>query len=392
VSGRRALLLVARRELTERARQRSFQISSAVTVLIVAAVAVASGVIGGGGPERYEVAAQGDEARAIVRTAREIAPQFDARVKVRDLTDRASVSGALDDDELDAVVDDRGTIVSDRNLPDELEQLLQVAARQVRTEQRLSAQGLSAAEIRQALDPPALHTRSLSGSDSEQDYGVALLASFLLYGMLIIYGVWVATGVVEEKSSRVIEVLLAAVPARALLTGKVVGLGLLGLGQLLVSAVVGLGAAAAAGAVDVDGSTLAALAVALVWFLLGYALYAWLYAATGSLVSRQEDMQSATTPLTLVLVLAFVFVFPTVDEPDSPLSRILSIVPFTSPLAMPARVAQGEASPLEIAASLGLLVATTALLIPLATRIYEGAVLRTGRPVKFAEAWRAARG
>jgi ABC-2 type transport system permease protein len=201
----------------------------------------------------------------------------------------------------------------------------------------------------------------------------------------------VATGVVEEKASRVVEVLLAAIPPRALLAGKIAGIGLLGLLQLLLFGVVGLAVAAASGAIGLDGADAGALAVALVWFLFGYAFWAALYAISGVIVSRQEDLQSSSTPLTMLLVVSYLLVFPALDDPSSTIAVVSSLVPFCSPIVMPARVVLGEAGGLEMAASLGLLAISVALLMALGARIYEGAILRMGRPLRLTEAWRLAR-
>jgi ABC-2 type transport system permease protein len=152
--------------------------------------------------------------------------------------------------------------------------------------------------------------------------------------------------------------------------------------------VVGLALAAFSGAIEITGANLGILGLVLLWFLLGYALYATLYAISGVLVSRQEDLQSATTPLTVVIVLSFLVVFPALDDPAGNLARVASLIPLSSPLVMPGRVALDEASALEIVASIGLLLGSVAVLVPFGARIYEGAVLRIGRPLKLVEAWR----
>ena len=239
------------------------------------------------------------------------------------------------------------------------------------------------------LDPPPLRTRALEGGADDGDEGVAFAASLLLYLQLIVYGLAVASGVVEEKSSRVVEVLLASIPPRSLLAGKIAGIGLLGLLQLLLTAVVGLGLASASGAIDLDAADAGVLAVVLVWFLLGYLLWACLYAMAGAIVSRQEDLQSSTTVLTLVLVVSYLVAFPALDDPESTIAVVASLVPLSSPIIMPVRVAVDAASTVEIVASLGLLVVGIALLVPLGARIYENAVLRMGKPLKLREAWNA---
>jgi ABC-2 type transport system permease protein len=212
----------------------------------------------------------------------------------------------------------------------------------------------------------------------------------ILYGQLIGYGYFVAMGVVEEKASRVVEVLLSSIRARHLLAGKVVGLGILGLFQLLTIAALGLAAATAADAIEIDHDVIAAAGMALVWFLVGYAFYASLFAAAGALVPRQEELQSVTTPLTLILLISFFVSFSVLDNPDGTLAHVTSLIPMTAPITMPARIALGAASTVEIVGALCVTLGAAALLIPIAGRIYSGAVLRTGSTMKLRDAWRAA--
>jgi ABC-2 type transport system permease protein len=385
-----ATAIVARREIGERVRRRSFQASTALTLLVVAGVALAAGLTGDG-TEEYRVGAHGPEAVAIAEAARAAGPALDIRVEVERFATPAAARAAAREERVDAALVD-GAVVSRESPPDELEQALQAAARQVRAAEALRSQGLSAAEVRRALAPPPLAVRPLDPSgDRDERRGVAFAASLLLYVQLIVFGVAVASGVVEEKASRVVEVLLAAIPPRALLAGKVVGIGLLGLAQVALAVVVGLGVAAASGAVELDADYAGILAVVLVWFLLGYALWSLIYAVAGVMVSRQEDLQTSSNPPTMVLVACYIVAFAAFDDADSPLSVAASLVPLSSPIVMPVRVAVGDASALEIAASLALLLAAIALLVRLGARIYERAVLRMGKPMRIGEALRAAR-
>jgi ABC-2 type transport system permease protein len=388
VTTRRAAILVARREFGERVRSRAVQVSTALTLVLVAAVAVLAGVLGDDGPTDFDVGAQGAEATAIAGAARAAGPEFDARVTVRRFESPADARAAVRDESVDAAIVN-GTIVSREDPPQELEQLLQTAARQVRAGEALRSEGVGPAEARRALDPPPLETTRLDGQEEGGAEGLAFAASLILYMQLLGYGLAVASGVVEEKASRVVEVLLASIPPRALLAGKVAGIGLLGLLQLLITSLVGFGLAAASGAIELDGGDAGTLAVVLAWFLFGYLVWACLFAVGGAVVSRQEDLQSSTTVMTVLLVICYLISFPVLDDPDSGLAVVASMVPFSSPIVMPVRVAMGEVGVAEIAASLVLLGAAIAVLIPIGARIYENAVLRMGKPLKLREAWSA---
>ena len=389
MSFRRATRLVARREFGERLRSRATQISTLVTVLIVAAIGLAAGLLGDDGPQDFTIGAHGAQAVGIAEAARGTGRGFDARIDVERFAGAAQARAAARAGGVDAAVVGE-EILSEDALSPELEGALQAAARQVRGAEALRAEGVEPAAAQRALAPPALHVRTL-GTDDEGRRGIAFVASLLLYLQLIVVGLAVASGVVEEKSSRVVEILLSAIPPRALLAGKILGIGLVGLLQLALTAVAGLAAASLSGAVELDTDHASVLAVVLVWFVLGFVLYAALYAVAGVIVSRQEDMNSSSTPVTMILVAGYLIAFPVLEDPDGGLAVFTSLLPLTSPIVMPVRAVMGDAGPAEIAASLGLLLAAIALLIPLAARIYERSVLRMGKPLKLREVLRAAR-
>jgi len=171
----------------------------------------------------------------------------------------------------------------------------------------------------------------------------------------------------------------------------VIGLGLLGLGNLLLIVGIGLGVAAATGALTVDGTILSAAGLALAWFVVGYAFYACAFACAGALVSRQEDLQSTMTPLTLTILVSFFISFAVRESPDGALAHITAFIPMTAPLTVPPRIATGDVPAWEIVASLAVTIGAAVALIPLAARIYSGGILRTGSALKLREAWRAAR-
>jgi ABC-2 type transport system permease protein len=353
--------LVARRELTERVRERSFMVSTGVTLVIVALVVILPAALGLGGPDEFTVTPRDARGEQIAQAARALAPSLDAKVTVGEDGD-VTVTG--------------GAIRAAKEPDDTLVQILQLANRQIDA---------------QARPPLRLVTAEPVDPDRESKSGLAFLAMLILYGQLLTYGFWVASGVVEEKSSRVIELLLAALRPKDLLAGKVIGLGLLGLGQLLIVSAFGLLAAQVTGALDVTGDLVGAVALSLAWFVLGYAFYASAFAVAGALVPRLEELQSTTMPLTMTIVISLLLGFAVHDDPDGTLAHVTAFIPTTAPITMPSRILLGAAPAWEIAASAAVTIAATVALIPLAGRVYAAVVLRTGSAVKLREAIRLAR-
>jgi ABC-type uncharacterized transport system ATPase subunit len=223
---------------------------------------------------------------------------------------------------------------------------------------------------------------------SPDDETAAFIMTVVLFGAITTYGAMVLSGVVEEKSSRTVEVLLARMPARHLLAGKVAGIGVLGLAQVVAVAIVALVAVALVDSVDIPAVRSGVLAWAVVWFVLGYALYATVFGTLGSLASRTEDASSITGPVTIVLVLAFVVSFAAIGSADTTWARLVSWFPLTAPLAMPNRIAMGAATWWDPLVAVVLTLVAIAALVVLGGRIYTRAILHTGSTLTLAEVWR----
>jgi ABC-2 type transport system permease protein len=194
----------------------------------------------------------------------------------------------------------------------------------------------------------------------------------------------VAQGVVEEKASRVVEIVLSSVRPWQLLLGKVLGLGAVGLLQLVVLGGAGLAVAGAAGVLTAGAGLVPTLVSVVVWYLLGFALYATVFAAAGSLVSRQEDTQSVLSPITITVLLGFVVGFNLLtSDPRGTAITVISLLPPFSPMFMPARVALGVAPALQVVLAFVLTIAFTAAVLALGGRIYANSVLRTGARVSL---------
>lgn len=381
------IALVARREIVERTRSRAFLIGTAVQVVLVVGLVIVTGLLGGNDTTTDDLGTVGPEAAAIGAAAERIgtAPGAELRIRPRPLADPAAAEQAVRDGEVDtAVVDGAGLVVKEQ-ASDGLSRTLAAATRAVRANEALAAARVPPAQAQAALDPPPLAVRALDPQPERPGPGLAFVGVIVLYLALFTYGLSVASGVVEEKVSRVVELLVAAVAPVRLLAGKVIGLGLIGVVQLAVIGVVGLVAAQLVGSVDIPSGTPELVGLIVLWFVLGYALYATVFAIAGAIVSRQEDLQSSTTPVNLLLVVAYLISFTAIQSPDGTLARVATYVPFTAPMTIPARYAAGNLPTLDLLVSIALSIVTTVALVFVAGHVYRRAVLRFGAPVRLRE-------
>jgi ABC-2 type transport system permease protein len=186
-------------------------------------------------------------------------------------------------------------------------------------------------------------------------------------------------GVVEEKSSRVIEVLLSTLRAGQLLAGKVIGIGTVAMLQATLIVAVALGLGAAVGSDLLHGTAALGVVSSLLWVVLGYAFYCWVYAAGGSLADRQEQVQSLAFPLQLPILFGYIVSFTALGSGEpSTLVKVLAYLPPTAPFAMPVLVGLGSATWWEFTISVVLMLVAIAAVARLASAIYRRAILRTG--------------
>ena len=376
---RRMWPIVARREFVERARDRGFQVSTAITLLLLVGVIVVSAAFNR--PTSFDLVVVGAGSEVLGGEVRVAADALGFEVHVLALPDRAEAERAVDAGDADAALVNGDAIVVRDEPPEQLVGLIQAVSLRERSRQALVAAGLSDDQVDAALLQRPLPVDALEPVDARRSESatVAFVGVLLLYGQLFAYGYWVAAGVVEEKSSRVVEVLLATLRPSHLLRGKILGIGLLGLLQLLLIGLVGLFASNAVGSLEFPSGAIATMGVVLVWFVLGFFFYAGLFAVAGSIVTRQEDLQTTMTPLTILIIASFIIGLSATGDPDSTLAVVASLLPFSSPLVMPTRIVLGDAAPWEVVASLAISVGSTAALIPIATKIYSRALLRPGR-------------
>jgi ABC-2 type transport system permease protein len=381
--------VVAGRDFRVRLRDKGFVISTLIT-LGVLTIFILIRAYGGGGDPTFDLGYVGDGSLASQAAA--VAKQQHIVIHPRSLTDDAAARAALENGSVDAVLEEGPLLVSKEAAPAPLVSAVQEAAVSRGIEAALVQGGVPPDKIAGVLDPAPVPVKTLRKPDPNREINAtaALVGMLLLYGQLFGYGVWVATGVIEEKASRVVEILLSTIRSRQLLAGKILGIGTLGLLQLFIVTLYAIGLARVTGVIPLPAHVLGAAVIVLFWFVLGFAFYASLFAVAGSLVSRMEELQNVIVPLNLAIFASLFISLAAIQDPGSTLARVASIFPFSAVLTKPVRMVLGSASPLEIAASIVLLVGSTAALVPLAGRLYTGAVLHLGAKVKLRDAWRTA--
>lgn len=396
-----AVRLVAWRELRERGRSRAYVVSTIFTIIIVLGAFVVPALINGG-PTTHRVGLVGEGGAPIVDTARQIAIQRADEDEEPDefettsFVDVGTAEGALEEGEVDVVlVDDTGLIVGRGGAfggSGSGAGILQEAAGTHRV-QELVASNEEAAEVIELLAPEPLKVQRLGGDDEEAADLRGLIAFFgliLMYMAVLTYGTWMLTGVTEEKTNRVVEVLLSSLRPWHIFAGKLAGIGSLGIGQLVLLLAIAVVGIRVSGAIELPNLPVDSMVALVGWFILGFILYATLFGAAGSLVTRAEDAQSAAAPLSILAVVGYLFSFAALEDPDGTVALIGTYVPFTAPYVAPIRLAFQTIEWWEMTLAVSITIATIAVMVRLAGRVYAGGLLRFGGRVKWREAFRSA--
>jgi ABC-2 type transport system permease protein len=423
-------LHVARREYLFRVRGRAFLVSTALLAVAVAAATMLPTILGAFGvadPPEIAVSVEADDLAAD--------PIVSIQAALLAASDPGAEPGAPGDDgprvtrsddagaaaeqvragELDALLTiTRGAdgelsfdYLSDQSPTSQTRILVTQAVNAITISDRLDRAGISPAEGAEIFAPPDFTATAVDPESlDEEDFGGALLLSYIVviltFMAILTYGNWVAQSVAEEKSGRVMELLITAATPRQLLTGKVLGTGAAGLTQYVVmiaAVVIGLVASGPVStALGVDElpfqlpelDPLFVLAFT-VFFLLGFLLFSTLYAAAGSMVSRIEDVQQAVGPLIYLAMAGYFISFFAPNDPDGQLVSVASVIPFFSPYLMPSRMLLGNPTTFEVVLAIVLLALTLVAAIWIAARIYSAGVLLYGQRVGIRSVLRATR-
>jgi len=349
-----SVALVARREITMRLRSRAFLVSTAI-LLLLAAGSVFLGSLASNALSHPKVAAVGSAQSAAHQVHSVRVVDVDTAAEATKLVKAGSVDAAL--------------------IPSSEARLGFVILAHDSVPSLVVAQFSEAPEVK-LMEPPK--------QDPAVAYLVAIGFGLVFFMSSITFGSAIAQSVVEEKQTRVVEILISAVPVRALLAGKVLGNSLLAFVQTAAIAGLSVAALAATGQTGIFASLGAPILLFVVFFIVGFVMLAALFAAAASLVSRQEDVSWVTTPVTsLVMIPYFLVIF---FNTNPVVLTVMSYVPFSAPIGMPMRVYLGTAQWWEPLLSLVILIAFTAAAIAIGSRIYSNSLLHTGGRVKLKDA------
>lgn len=397
----RTVWQIALREIREHGRSKSFLITTAVTFLLVAGLVIVPGLIGGDTSE-YTVGSVGEGNEPIVTAAEQLGNASDepdaepsVSIELQEFDSVEDAETAVDEGELDAILVDGSEVIVESvggfgDSP--LLSLLQQGAASVQLETIVAEGGQEAADVIEVMTSDPLETTTLSGQEAgdETRGAVAYAGLLLLYLAVLLYGNWMLAGVTEEKSNRVVEVLLSSVKPWQILAGKIIGIGTLGIAQFAGTILIALVALNLTDALELPSLDAALVINLIVWFILGFLLFAVLYGAAGSLVSRMEDAQNVAFPMSMIAVAGFFVSIAALSDPDGTAAVIGTFIPFTAPFVVPVRAALEAIPAWQYIASVVITIATIVGLVLVAGRIYAGGLLRFGTRVKLRDAWRSA--
>lgn len=380
-------LLVMRREILAKVTDKGFLISTVVTASLIAAYL---------GFIAWD-AQRGDAVSiAVTQTDRPMAEAVAAAAESEDEGVTVTVREAGSPDAAEALVDTekadawlhpgaKGWVLTYRSENDpDLTRLVETVVASTVLEQNARAAGTDLSTLQRGT---SVDTALLEGNQEKADLArvVGFAFAFLFYLASILFGMQLASSVVEEKQSRIVEIIAASIPLRHLMIGKILGNTVLAMAQVLLYAAVGL-----VGLSFTQFSTLVpSLSGPVAWFLVffaaGFVALSCLWAVAGAMASRNEDLQSTTTPLTMTLV----FVFIAALSVDGSTERVLSFVPPFSAILMPQRLLSDDPALWEPVAALVLLLAAAGVLVLVGERLYRRALMQTNGKVSLKQAWRA---
>jgi ABC-2 type transport system permease protein len=381
--------LVARREVLERVRGRIFRIGTIIILLIVGAAILIPKIHSNSTTAPQKVGIVGAPDPTLTQLVRYSGKQSQTAVQMIAEPSLASAESAVRSGALDVAIVNGDRIIVNQpfsaNSSSDTASLVQVLAPELGVLHAYQQAGLSLQQIEHVAQARAVPVQSLQATPVRGvTKGTSVIGVVLIFLMLTQYNTWILMGVMQEKASRVVEVLLAAVRPAQLLGGKVLGIGLVAMGQAVLIVGFAFAVSKAVGSDLLHGTGPVLLLSELVWLVLGYAFYCWLYAAAGSTAERQDQVQTLALPLSIPILVAYIYSI-TVASSGNPslLFKVLAYFPPTAPFAMPVLVGLSLVAWWQFLISVVLSIAGTAVMAWFATGIYRRAVLRSGQRVSL---------
>ena len=393
--------LIARREYLERVRTKGFMIATILIPLLMGGGIAASILLVAKTKSNAHLAVVSNDQRLATDLQNELEHGKDSEMVVDVISPpgaatRKELNGEIKDKSLDGYLwinppragESRPQIVYRQRSSSDIATRGSVkqALSRVLTRQRLVQQGMSASDVDAMLQPVDLQTDEDGGKDNTgANFASAYVLFFLMYMVIMLYGMNVARSIIEEKTSRVFEVMLATVKPGEMMAGKVIGVGSVGLTQVgvwMLAAVLLTSTTLAARFLGGDVHiTLTGLQIGafVVYFLLGYLLYSSIAAALGAMTNSEQELQQLNLFLVMPLAICMFALGAVITAPDGKLSTIMSLIPFCAPLLMYMRIALGAVHPGQIAISIGLMVITILGVLWVAARIYRVGILMYGK-------------
>ncbi len=377
--------LVARREITVKLTDKAFLVGTVLTLALISGFMAVQAVIETR-TKTYAVAATTD-ARALARTVQQQATSVDPKVKVtvRSVPDERAAAAELRSGAADAWLHWQGdgwVLTGKDQVPGALEQAAATVVRESTLAVNAARVGTTVAELTRGA---TLTTGVLDGDAEQQGFaeGMGFVLAFLFYISSFSFGVALASSVLEEKQSRIVEIIVTKIPVRQLLAGKVIGNTAMALAQMGLYVAIGLVGLSFTKYTAYLPSVSGALGWFLAFFLVGFLLIACLWAVAGALASRAEDLQSTSAPLTLLTMAIF---FGALFLKGGALA-VFSYVPPLSAVLMPIRILDGSAAWWEPLLAIALLVAASLGVVLVAERLYRRSLLQTQGRLSIKQAW-----
>ena len=368
-------------------RRKAFLITTGIAVVIVVGGLVAASIAGSDdGPPRIAVGMvdTGPVDAMEEAIAERVEPQVIVSVGRFDRTEGMEL---LRGDSMDALVVDPQTVLWAPSTPSWIADTVASAMRSINLERAASDLGLDDAALATLQAP--IHGETIDWEPEDEGLMlVSVITVIVMFIAILAYGQWIAYGVVEEKANRVAELILGAITPIQLLTSKMLALGGLGLAQMTIVAGAGLGTASLLTQLEVPEVAASAWAWSAFWFILGFAFYGSVYAAAGSLAADSQEAGSVITPLNILPGLGYAVGIIAFGSGAELVLRVMSLIPFWTPMLMPGRIASGSVEFWELALATLLMIVATVAVVRAGARVYLGGITQATRRVSWGQAFR----